>query len=119
MGGPTTEPSGARGVAAMTARRIAFRRIADEALRYVNVLVPRWLPNGTRDGSEWIAINPTRPDGRKGSFKVSMANGKWSDFATGEAGGDLIALGAYLHRLKQGEAAVKIAEMLGIAAYDE
>jgi hypothetical protein len=100
-------------------RKIAFRRIADEALRYADVLVPRWLPNGKRDGAEWVALNPTRPDSRKGSFKVSTSNGKWSDFATGEAGGDLVALAAYLFHLKQGEAALKVAEMLRIPAYDE
>jgi hypothetical protein len=100
-------------------RKIAFRRIADETLRYADALVPRWLPNGKRDGVEWVALNPTRTDGRKGSFKVNMSTGKWSDFATGEAGGDLVALAAYLYcRKKQGEAAVKVAEMLGISAYD-
>jgi hypothetical protein len=102
----------------MTRPTIAFRRIADETLRYADVLVPRWLPNGKRDGAEWVALNPTRSDGRKGSFKVNTLTGKWSDFATGEAGGDLIALAAYLFKLKQVEAAVKIAEMLGVSAYE-
>jgi hypothetical protein len=97
---------------------IAFRRIADQALRYADVLVPRWLSNGKRDGAEWVALNPTRSDGRAGSFKINMSTGKWSDFATGEAGGDLVALAAYLFRLKQGEAAVRVAEMLGISAYE-
>jgi hypothetical protein len=103
----------------MTKRIIAFRRIADESLRHAEVLVRRWLPNGKADGVEWVSLNPTRSDGRAGSFKVSMKSGKWSDFATGERGGDLVALAAYLFRLKQGEAAVKVAEMLGIPAYDE
>jgi hypothetical protein len=34
------------------------------------------------------------------------------------AGGDLISLAAYLFGLKQGEAAVKIAEALGIDPYE-
>jgi hypothetical protein len=100
-------------------RRIAFTRIAIEALLYADVLVPRWLPNGKRDGTEWISLNPTRLDRRKGSFKVNLSTGKWSDFATGEAGGDLIALSAHIFHLKQGKAAVKVAEMLGIPAYDK
>lgn len=95
-------------------RRIAFKRISDSALLYSDTLVRRWLPDGKREGAEWVAINPTRADGRKGSFKVNMTTGRWSDFAAGAAGGDLVALAAYLYRLKQGEAALKVADMLGV-----
>jgi hypothetical protein len=98
--------------------RIAFKRIADEARLNADALVRRWLPDGSREGAEWVALNPTRSDGRKGSFKINLTNGKWSDFATGDAGGDLVALAAYLFRLKQVAAAVKIAEMLGIDPYE-
>lgn len=100
------------------AKRIAFRRIADAALRCADVLARRWLPDGRREGREWIALNPTRADSRKGSFKVNLNTGRWSDFATGAAGGDFVALAAYLFRLKQGEAAKKIADMLGIDPYE-
>lgn len=99
-------------------RRIAFKRVADEARLYADALVRRWLPDGRREGAEWVAINPTRSDSRAGSFKINMTTGRWSDFATGAAGGDLVSLAAYLFRLKQGEAALKIAEMLGINAYE-
>jgi len=101
-----------------TQRRIGFRRIADAALSCADVVVRRWLPDGRREGAEWVAINPTRHDHRKGSFKVNMTTGRWSDFATGEAGGDLISLAAYLFRRKQGEAAVKLAEAIGIDPYE-
>jgi hypothetical protein len=99
-------------------RRIAFKRIADSALLYSDTLVRRWLPDGRREGAEWVALNPTRADGRKGSFKVNMTTGRWSDFAAGAAGGDLVSLAAYLFRLKQGEAAVKVAEMLGVDPHE-
>jgi hypothetical protein len=98
--------------------RVAFRRIADAALPQVDVLVRRWLPDGRREGAEWIAINPRRVDNRKGSFKINMTTGRWSDFATGDAGGDLVALAAFLFGLKQGEAALKIAKALGIDPYE-
>jgi hypothetical protein len=101
-----------------TQRRIAFRRVADAALAYADVLVRRWLPDGRREGAEWVAINPTRHDHRKGSFKVNTTTGRWSDFATGNAGGDLISLAAYLFRSKQGEAAVTIAEAIGIDPHE-
>ncbi len=98
--------------------RIAFSRIADAGLLHADVLVRRWLPDGRREGAEWVAINPTRADHRRGSFKVNLATGRWSDFATGDAGGDLIALAAYLFHLDQAEAAGKIAAALGIDAYE-
>jgi hypothetical protein len=95
-------------------RRIAFARIAADALSHADVLVRRWLPNGRREGAEWVALNPMRTDNRKGSFKVNLHTGRWCDFATGDAGGDLIALAAYLFHLDQAEAARKIAAALGI-----
>ena len=103
---------------ATVTRKIAFRRIAEAALPHAATLVRRWLPDGRREGPEWIAINPTRADARKGSFKMNVGTGRWSDFATGDAGGDLIALAAYLFRLRQHEAALKVAAMLGIDPYE-
>jgi hypothetical protein len=99
-------------------RHIAFARIADAALSNAETLTGRWLPNGRREGAEWVALNPTRADNKKGSFKVSLRSGAWSDFATGDAGGDLIALAAYLFGLKQADAARKIAAALGIDPYE-
>jgi hypothetical protein len=49
---------------------------------------------------------------------VNTTTGRWSDFATGNAGGDLISLAAYLFRSKQGEAAVRIAEAIGIDPHE-
>jgi len=102
----------------MTApRRIDFRRIADAALRDADMILKRWLPSGRREGAEWVAINPARADHRRGSFKVNVRTGAWSDFATNDRGGDLIALGAYLFRRSQVEAALGVAEMIGIDPY--
>jgi hypothetical protein len=99
-------------------RRIAFRRIADAAAHRAETVVSRWLPDGKREGTEWVALNPTRSDSRKGSFKVNLKSGKWGDFATGDRGGDLISLAAYIHRLDQAEAARRVAEMVGVDAYE-
>jgi hypothetical protein len=71
-----------------------------------------------RESAEWVAINPTRADKRRGSFKVNLRTGRWSDFAVEASGGDLIALAVYLFRLTPGQAAVKIADALGIDAYE-
>jgi hypothetical protein len=106
-------------MAVIRGRRLAFRRIAAAALSSSETIVTRWLPEGRREGREWVAINPTRSDGKKGSFKVNLRTGAWSDFATGAAGGDLVSLAAYLHDLNQGAAAVRVAAMLGVDPYEQ
>lgn len=99
-------------------RSINFRRIADQAAAVSETVLLRWLPDGRRDGGEWVARNPRRADHRPGSFKVNLRSGKWGDFATGDRGGDLISLAAFLFDLKQDEAALRVAEMLGVDAHD-
>jgi hypothetical protein len=88
--------------------------IGRAALRYLPLMVLRWLPDGRREGQEWVARNPTRSDRHLGSFKINLRTGQWADFATGEKGGDVISLAAYLHGLSQSAAAGKISEMLGL-----
>lgn len=103
----------------MSARQsIAFSRIAGAALPYADTIVRRWLPDGRREGAEWVCRNPKRSDHRAGSFKVNLMTGKWGDFATGDAGGDIVSLGAYLFGLSQKESALKVAEMLAINPYE-
>jgi hypothetical protein len=99
-------------------RRIAFRRIGDAALPHAETLLRRWLPNGRREGTEWVSINPLRDDKRRGSFKINLRTGRWGDFAAGASGGDLTSLASYLFRLSQGEAAKKIAEAVGVEVYE-
>lgn len=99
-------------------RRIAFDRIASSARSSAEGIVTRWLPDGRREGREWVARNPRRADSRPGSFKVNLSTGRWGDFATGDKGGDLISLAAFLFSLKQDEAARSVAEMLGVNAYE-
>lgn len=69
------------------------------------ILLAAWLPDGKPQGGEWVALNPTRPDRRAGSFCVNLSKGCWADFATGDKGGDPISLFAYLNGLKQSQAA--------------
>jgi len=73
-------------------------------------LVPQWLPHGRRAGGEWRATNPTRDDRKAGSFSVNLSTGAWGDFATGDRGGDLISLYAYLHGISQGDAARQLSD---------
>jgi len=95
---------------------VDFAAVNAVALRALPDLLSRWLPDGRRDGHEYVAINPRRSDHQPGSFKINMATGRWADFAADSRGGDVISLAAYLHGLRQVDAARKLAEMLGLAA---
>ncbi|MEJ1958370.1 MAG: hypothetical protein WDM70_02025 [Nitrosomonadales bacterium] len=74
----------------------------------------RWLPDGKRHGQEYVVRNPTRVDSKLGSFSINLNTGAWADFASSDKGGDLVALVAYLDGTKQGEAAKRLAEFLGM-----
>jgi len=93
---------------------IDFAAINRAGLAALPRLLARWLPDGKRVGSEWLARNPRRSDRRAGSFKVNLRTGRWADFATGDRGGDPIALAAFLSGMGQADAARKLAKMLGL-----
>lgn len=99
-------------------RSIAFERVAVSALARAETIVRRWLPDGRMEGYEWVARNPRTADGRPGSFKVNMRTGRWGDFASGDTGGDLISLAAYLFDLSQAEAAMCLADMLAVDPHE-
>jgi hypothetical protein len=97
---------------------VSFKAISAAALVHLPALVRRWLPDGKRQGHEWVSRNPTREDRKPGSFKINLRTGRWADFASGAKGGDVISLAAHLFRLSQLAAASKVAAMLGISPED-
>lgn len=100
---------------AIPSSRVSFETLANACLARAERLVAQWLPEGRREGQEWVALNPTRADSHVGSFKVNLVTGQWADFATGDKGGDLISLYGYLYGLKNGQAASHLMETLGMA----
>jgi hypothetical protein len=100
----------------MTTRkhRINFKKVNRKALRRLPELLANWTVNGRLISGEWVAKNPTRFDRHPGSFKVNIITGKWADFATGDRGGDVISLAAYLADISQVEAARRLADYLGV-----
>lgn len=98
-------------------KRIDFDRVNEAALRNADAVVRGLLPDGRRDGMEWVARNPLRNDRKPGSFKVNLVTGKWGDFATSDRGGDLVSLAAFVASLPQREAAIRLAESLGVDPY--
>jgi hypothetical protein len=96
--------------------RIAFPHISACALSNAADLLRRVAPGGVMRGAEYVVRNPRRDDRTPGSFRVNTQTGRWADFATGDAGGDLISLWAYLQDVDQGTAAIEIATIYGVNA---
>jgi len=76
------------------------------------------LSGGKNQGREYLPINPTRNDTKPGSLSINRDSGAWSDFATDDRGGDLVALAAYVLCCRQIEAAERLADHWGIAKPD-
>ncbi len=95
-------------------QRLDFEAINRAALANLSSLLRRWLPEGALVGREYTSRNPRRADRRPGSFRVNVNSGRWADFATGDKGGDVVSLAAYLSGTGQAEAARALADMLGV-----
>jgi putative DNA primase/helicase len=44
-------------------------------------ILPLFTVDGRQEGNEWVSRNPNRDDKHPGSFKFSLLNGGWKDFA--------------------------------------
>jgi putative DNA primase/helicase len=82
---------------------VDFAALAARLLSQSKVLLPQWLPAGKWRGPEYVVGNLAGDAGD--SLSINSNSGKWADFASGEAGGDLISLYAAIHGIKQSEAA--------------
>ncbi len=91
---------------------IPYKAIADSAASSAETLVSRWLPGGKKRNSEYFVCNPLRADSKPDSFAINLNSGKWGDFATNDAGNDLISLYAYLEGIEQWEAAIDVADQI-------
>lgn len=97
----------------MQANKLDFAALNRQALVQLPGLLRELLPGGMVRGQEYTARNPTRADRRAGSFRINLQSGRWADFATGDAGGDVVSLVAYLHQCTQGDAARWLRERIG------
>jgi uncharacterized protein (DUF927 family) len=66
--------------------------------------IQQLLPGGRVQNNEYVVKNPTRNDNKAGSFSINLTTGKWSDFATNDAGNDLIGLTSYVKEISKTEA---------------
>ena len=79
-----------------------FSALARDLLSNAPAHLREWLPDGKKTGNEYVCGDLSGASGT--SLSINLRTGKWSDFATGDAGGDLISLYAAIHRIDQGEA---------------
>jgi putative DNA primase/helicase len=100
--------------AAMNAPAIDFNSINAAASSAAHDVLCWLLPGGKFSGPEYIALNPRRNDKTLGSFAINVRSGVWSDFATGEKGGDYVSLVAYIRGCSQGDAARELADKLRV-----
>lgn len=96
-------------------QRIPIATVGAMAMSAIDAVLAHYLPGGTKRGDEYVVRNPTRHDRTASSFSINLRSGKWGDFATGDKGGDLVSLVAYLTDRNQGEAADELANWLNIA----
>jgi putative DNA primase/helicase len=92
-----------------------FNKIKAVALSNIESVLANYCPGGKRQGREYLPLNKLRADSKIGSFSINLDTGAWSDFATDARGGDLIALVAYIEGIKQGEAAKRLSQFLGLS----
>ncbi|MEY8688339.1 MAG: VapE domain-containing protein [Leptothrix sp. (in: b-proteobacteria)] len=97
----------------MAGELIDFADLAAALVDRAEMLVPQWLPGGSRRGKEWVCADLSGGEGT--SCSVNLVNGRWGDFGTDEKGGDLISLYAAIHGLNMGQAARQIQRDMGWA----
>lgn len=91
-----------------------FNNINAAALSRYPGLLESWLPGGRLQGREYVCGDLAGGPGE--SLSVNTESGVWSDFATGDKGGDPVSLYAAIRALGQGEAARELAETLGVGS---
>ncbi|MCZ4065706.1 hypothetical protein NB636_08065 [Oxalobacter aliiformigenes] len=92
-----------------------FDYVNDRALSQIASLLAEWLPNGVKNGNEYVVGSKYGEAGKSMSIRISGDKaGYWSDFAAGDSGSDLISLYAYINNLDQGAALKEVAGILAI-----
>lgn len=81
---------------------VDFAALAERLLSQSRSLLADWFPQGKLQGREFCVGDLHGSPGE--SLKINVETGRWSDFASGDAGGDLISLYAAMHGIKQIEA---------------
>lgn len=94
-----------------------IQAVAAAALeRFDETMSALGLGGGRRSGDEYLVRNPYRDDKHRGSLAINVRTGAGGDFALeGWAWGDLVGAAAVVWGCKNGEAADRLGQVLGLA----
>lgn len=93
--------------------KINFSQVKNFLKGHEESILKHLLLTSQTAGSEYVALNPTRNDKNLGSFRINITTWKWADFATGDKGGDIISLYAYIKSVNQLTAAKELLRFVG------
>lgn len=94
---------------------INFKALNDALLARADSLLPMWLPGGSVKAGTHEYICAGLGGGKGKSCSTNLKTGAGADFQTDERWGDMVALYAAIHGLKdQGRAAVQVARDYGL-----
>jgi len=90
-----------------------FVNFAEIKQRYQENPLPilrQLVGQGKIERGDYVALNPRRNDRHLGSFRIKISTGGFYDFATGDKGGSIIDLAAYVNNCGIVEAAERISD---------
>ncbi len=87
---------------------IDFKNIKQKYRENPLPILRELVGQGRIEGSDYVALNPRRNDRKLGSFRININTGKFYDFATGDKGGSVIDLAAFIYNCGIVEAAQKL-----------
>lgn len=85
-----------------------FQLIKQQYKQNPIAILKRLVGDGKIEGGDYVALNPKRNDHKLGSFRIDIASGRFHDFATGDSGGSIIDLAAFVYGSDLGVAAQKL-----------
>lgn len=90
-------------------KMIDFKDISARLTANLSFIIPDIVPGGELVGREYRAASILGGKGK--SFSINIETGVWKDFATNDAGGDVISLYAQIKSCSQSDAAKTLSEM--------
>ena len=97
--------------------RVDFARVNEAASRHGLAVLQGLFPRGRLEGREWVFISPFR-ENSLGSCKANITTGKGGDFSRGDRFGDFVGAAAWASGLSQRDAAIRLAESLGVDPFE-
>ena len=91
-----------------------FQEVKDGLQSRLPDVVQNLLPGGKISGKEYLCASLQGGNGE--SCRTNLETGKGSDFASGDAWGDIIGLAAKVWDMRQGEAARELKKQYNIGA---